>query len=608
MIKRLVLLTMSIVLSNTSITAGDLDRAFKFINTGDYDKALQNIREELNDDPKNVAANFAMAKLYSSKDFKKYNPDSATIYINKAFAAIPLKPDDKQSKKYLKLGVRDFTIKELFDDINKTAYDKAKAVNSFESFEHFLMYSKDTALNTLATDKRDEIRYEELKVREDISALKEFLNNYPKSKKFEPANTLYEKLLYADMTKSNSYQSYKDYLDKYPTGPYAKEAAKQYDQRLYESYLKKNDLNDYTEFEKSYPKSPFLAAVQDSIYALCTRDHKPADYNSFIKTYPSNRNIMEAWNRLFDIYTQNGSDSDYTYFQKIYPANPLKERVQQELYLSRLSLAPYKSNDKFGYVNTATQVLAIEPQFVEASDFSNGLAAVVVKACSDSCLYSYIDKSGRVVIDKNYTAAGDFENGKAIVATSYCDGEPCEYGIINRRGEFMVAPVYTDIQSATDGLFAAHNSKGYYGFINEAGHPIVPFIYEDATPFSEGVAAVQKDSQWIFIDRSGQKLFPQSFKNVNSFSSGLAAVTANDSTYGYIDKSGNWVIEPIYEFAEPFNGDTAIVTIKEKNKKSKEFGLSLRYKIDKSGKNCYKLINPNMAVIKKQDSKKKKKK
>jgi hypothetical protein len=171
----------------------------------------------------------------------------------------------------------------------------------------------------------------------------------------------------------------------------------------------------------------------------------------------------------------------------------------------------------------------------------------------------------------------------------------------------VVAPVYTDIQSATEGLFAAHNKKGY-GFINEAGQTIVAFIYQDAIPFSEGAAAVQKDSQWIFIDRSGQKLFPQSFKNVTSFSTGLAAVTANDSTYGYIDKTGNWVIEPNYEFAEPFNGDTAIVTIKEKNKKSKDFGLSLRYKIDKTGKNCYKLINPNVAVIKKQDSKKKKKK
>ncbi len=587
--------------------AGDLDRAFKYINTGDYDKALQNIREELNDDNKNVAANYAMAKLYSSRDFKKYNIDSATIYINKSFAAMPLKPDDKLTKKYLKFGVRDFTIKELFDEINKIAFEKAASVNSFESFDHFLIYSKDSALNLTATDKRDEIRYEELKIREEIQPLKEFLNNYPRSKKFNAANDLYEKILYAEMTKPNTYQSFKEYLDKFPTGPYAKDAQSQYDQRLYDSYLKKNKVEDYVEFEKNFPKNPFIAAVQDSIYTLSTKEHKAADYNSFIKAYSSNRNIMNAWNKLFDLYTQNGSDSDYIFFQKIYPSNPLKERLQQELYLSKLPLAPFKSNEKYGYVNTATQVLTIEPQFAEASDFSNGLASVALKPCGDTCYYSYIDKTGKVVFERTFTNAGDFDKGKAIVAISYCDGDPCEYGIINRRGEFVVNPVYIEIQPATEGLFAAHNAKGF-GFIDETGKSIVPFSYQEVTPFSEGTAAVKKDSLWIFIDRTGQKLFPQSFKNISAFTSGLAAVSANDSTYGYIDKTGSWLIDPTFEFAEPFEGDTAIVTIKEKNKKSKEYGLSLRYKIDKSGKSCYKLINPNAAVVKKQDNKKKKKK
>jgi hypothetical protein len=586
--------------------AGDLDRAFKYINTGDYDKALQNIKEELDDNPKNVAANYAMAKLFSSRDFKKYNIDSATIYINKAYLAIPLNPDDKQTKKYLKLGVRDFTIKELFDEINKTAFERAKTGNSFESFEHFLIYSKDLTLNVAATDKRDDIKFQELKIREEIQPLKEFLNNYPRSKKFEEANALYEKLLYAQMTKPDTYESYKAYLDKYPTGPYAKDAQTKYEERLYHSYLKKNKLDDYAEFEKNYPGSPFLAAVQDSIYSQSTRSHTTADYNSFIKNHPSNKHIMDAWNRLLDLYTINASDSDYTFFEKIYPNNPLKERIQQEQYLAKIPLAPYKSNDKFGYVNTSTQVLSIEPQYYDASEFSNGLAAVALKPCGDSCYYSYIDKSGRVMIENTFTSVGDFDKGKAIVATSYCDGDPCEYGIINRRGEFIVNPIYLDIQPATEGLFAAHNAKGY-GFIDETGQTIIPFTYQDATPFSDGAAAVKKDSAWIFIDRSGQKIFQQSFKNISAFRSGLAAVTANDSTYGYINKSGNWAIEPTFEFAEPFEGDTAIVTIKETNKKSKDFGLSFRYKIDKSGSNCYKLTNPYVAIAKKQDKKKKKK-
>jgi hypothetical protein len=68
---------------------------------------------------------------------------------------------------------------------------------------------------------------------------------------------------------------------------------------------------------------------------------------------------MDAWGRLYDIYTQSATDSDYLFFQKIYPNSPLKERLQQDLYLSKLSLAPFKSNGKYGYVNTATQQMII---------------------------------------------------------------------------------------------------------------------------------------------------------------------------------------------------------------------------------------------------------
>jgi hypothetical protein len=597
----------SLLFASQSMHAGDLDRAFKNLTSGDYDKARDNIKEELDKDPKDVAANYAMAKLFSSRDYKKLDLDSATIYINKAFAAIPLKEDDKQTKKYLKYGVRDFTIKELFDDINKQAYEKAKAKNTFPSYDNFVKYSKDQNLNAQAEDKRDDIRYDELVIKNDLDGFREFLNEYPKSKRFNDANKIYEQLLYASITKSNTADSFKAYLDRYPTGPYAKEAQTQYDRKIYEVYVKKGTINDYAEFEKAYPKNPFLAAVQDSIYTISTRGGEVWQYNTFIKAYPSNRNIMTAWNRLYDIYTLNATDSDYAAFQKAYPTNPFKDRIQQDLFLSKLQLAPFKSNGKFGYVNPKNQELVIQPQYEDAYEFNGGLAAVVLKPCTDSCLFNYIDKNGKIAFDKTFSSSGDFVKGKAVVAVAYCDKTPCKYGIINRKGDFSVNPDYEDIQPQSEGLFAAHNFKGY-GFINDADKTVIPFIYQDATPFSDGMAAVKKGDKWIFIDKIGNQLFTQSYTNVTGFSSGLAAVTDNDSTYGYIDKTGSWVIQPKFENAEPFEGDTAIVSLKEANKKSKDYGLTFRYKIDKTGKTAYKILNPNAVATKPKSAIKKKKK
>ena len=605
--RKISLVVIMSLMSCYALIAGDIDKAFRHLNAGEYDKALESIRGELSDDPRNAAANYAMAKLCSSRDYKKFNLDSATIYINMAMAATPLNPEDKASKKYLKLGVRDFTIKSLYDEINKQAFDKAKAGASFASYDHFVAYSKDETLNAAAMEKRDEIKYEELKITENIDALKEFLNNFPKSRKYEEANALYERLLYEKITKPNTYEVFKEYIDKYPTGPHAKDAQAKYDLKLFEAYVKKNTLKDYNEFEKSYPKSPYLAAVQDSIYLISTRDNSSQEYYTFIKNYFGNKNIMEAWNRLYDITTMNASDSDYVLFEKNYPENPLKDRLTQDKFLATLTLSPFKTDDKYGYVNTQNQTLTITPQYAEASDFSNGLAAVALEACTDSCLYSYIDKSGKVVIDKKYASAGDFDHGRAVVAASYCDGSPCMYGVINRKGEYIIAPKYDDIMPMSEGLFAAEKGNSY-GFIDIHGKVVVPFIYKDATAYNEGLAGVERGAEWIYIDKSGLQVFPQSFSNISSFSYGLAAVTVNDSAYGYIDKSGAWVIQPTFDFAEPFNRDTAIVTIREKNKKSKDYGLSFRYKIDRSGKAAYKLVNPNVTTSSSKNNKKKKKK
>ena len=50
---------------------------------------------------------------------------------------------------------------------------------------------------------------------------------------------------------------------------------------------------------------------------------------------------------------------------------------------------------------------------------------------------------------------------------------------------------------------------------------------------------------------------------VTFFSEGLAAVCVriNTSTWGYIDKSGAWVIEPRFRHAEPFSHGLARVLL-----------------------------------------------
>jgi len=75
------------------------------------------------------------------------------------------------------------------------------------------------------------------------------------------------------------------------------------------------------------------------------------------------------------------------------------------------SLQLFHENGEYGYRDAAGTVV-IKPQFVEAQDFSWGLAPVKPDAKHG---WGYIDASGNEVIHPQYEAAGQFAEGIAVV-------------------------------------------------------------------------------------------------------------------------------------------------------------------------------------------------
>ena len=68
----------------------------------------------------------------------------------------------------------------------------------------------------------------------------------------------------------------------------------------------------------------------------------------------------------------------------------------------------------YGYYNSGfidkTGRIIIEPQFEDASDFSEGLAKISIHG-----KYGFIDKTGRIVIKPQFDKASDFREGLATV-------------------------------------------------------------------------------------------------------------------------------------------------------------------------------------------------
>lgn len=158
-------------------------------------------------------------------------------------------------------------------------------------------------------------------------------------------------------------------------------------------------------------------------------------------------------------------------------------------------------NDKYGYVNENGWLL--KPQFDEARDFSEGLAAVKVGGWNGK--WGFVDKTGKMVIQPEYDETGDFSEGLAGVRMN----NVWEWGFIDKTGKMVIQPKY----------------EGFY-------------------KFSEGLAGVKMtNGKWGFIDKTGEWVIQPQFDEASYFESGKSWVLIGDwenGTRGYVDRNGNF--------------------------------------------------------------------
>ncbi|MBQ7976567.1 MAG: WG repeat-containing protein, partial [Clostridia bacterium] len=107
--------------------------------------------------------------------------------------------------------------------------------------------------------------------------------------------------------------------------------------------------------------------------------------------------------------------------------------------------------------------------------------------------------------------------------------------------------------------------NGLYGYKDADGNVVVPAKYAKALPFSDGaalVATVEDPYRWRYIGTNGNYLFDKAFYASNNFNNGYALVlVADDPKYTYIDKTGEFATELLFDDAEDFYGGYARVQI-----------------------------------------------
>ena len=153
---------------------------------------------------------------------------------------------------------------------------------------------------------------------------------------------------------------------------------------------------------------------------------------------------------------------------------------------------------------------------------------------------AFIDYEGNLVIPFEYSWGSIFENG---VAAAKKDKK--NY-LINLENEKYFECDFYLYYGFSDGLCCAEKDNKY-GYINQKGEVVIPFIYDSAEEFQKGYAKVYQGKESFYIDKKGNraKVDPEYFHTDGEYTVFIDSVTKK---YGLKKMSGEILIPAKYTY------------------------------------------------------------
>ncbi|HEX6729435.1 MAG TPA: WG repeat-containing protein [Pyrinomonadaceae bacterium] len=336
--------------------------------------------------------------------------------------------------------------------------------------------------------------------------------------------------------------------------------------------------------------------------------------------------------------TQPSAHSAFNLGQEIFQPQPdAKPKCESlgfvvyEKWQKPTGLFPFYEDCKLGYIDNKGRTV-ISPQFDRAGYFYEGLAVVANKINGD-LKYGYINQTGRFVITLEFDSAGNFSDGFAairfggksgyidrtgqvVISPQFAEATPFyrglarvriftnegtfrgRWGVINKKGEFVVPPKYDHIQHFTEpAIFAGiiTNEKWRWRLISWTGKTIIepeterienlrkgidpikfkgkPKITDNVRTiwgseeytrsiidFSKGLIPVSINEQLGYLNLQGELVISPRSLSAQAFSEGPVPILVGRK-YGYIDKTGKMVTSLRFDKAIPFSEGLARVRI-----------------------------------------------
>lgn len=251
-----------------------------------------------------------------------------------------------------------------------------------------------------------------------------------------------------------------------------------------------------------------------------------------------------------------------------------------------IQLFPIQEGILRGYININGDVV-IPPKYLEAGQFSEGLAAV-----REDGYFGYINTKGEYVIQPQYDVVYPFENGYATVYADTIGYNLNKQGIRIKTLTGKDAKFFANLSHDRNKGSIRYSEKDrryklkastptqynkHYVIINAEGERVpsdsfkeIRYTFHDIPDFQNGVAFLKKeDEHWSLIDTNGKYIFRDAFENVNTSFSGKEyffftypqkqKYTPGGAKWGIADNEGRIIIEPLFERYDARSYSTGLV-------------------------------------------------
>ena len=172
-----------------------------------------------------------------------------------------------------------------------------------------------------------------------------------------------------------------------------------------------------------------------------------------------------------------------------------------------------------------------------------------------------------VVYDEICRCGEGAPSGMLVVAKSDVATQQRRYGLMDTGGHAVLAPCLLHAPLFNNGI-ARVQGPMRFGLMDVHGQRLTAPLYDEIGEFSEGLVPVRSGGKLGFVDSMGRQVIPiqfpcdnlDRFGRTECFSEGLAAVHGEDRRYGFIDRTGKWVIQPRFSgIGTAFSGGNCFV-------------------------------------------------